>query len=134
MNESFVFPRLLLQKYIYCNNSLFPILETNSNSAGRSFCSCGQLRVMKSRGKRWQTASTETKFSDVQNFGAEMGENKGSLPVQQGQLQAEHNGSRSSDIFIFSCLAKILNEPATLFKNCYSISYLKLESLLKNIH
>lgn len=63
-----------------------------------------------------------------------MGENKGSLPVQRGQLQAEHNGSRSSDIFIFLCLAKILNEPATLFKNCYTISYLKLESLLKNIH
>lgn len=30
VNESFVFPRLLLQKYIYCNNSLFPILETKT--------------------------------------------------------------------------------------------------------
>lgn len=30
VNESFVFPRLLVQKCIYCNNSLFPILETKT--------------------------------------------------------------------------------------------------------
>lgn len=46
-----------------------------------------------------------------------MGENEGSRPAQQGQLQAEHSGNSSSDvcIFLFSGLAKILSEPATLF-------------------
>lgn len=119
VNESFVFPRLLVQKYICCNNRLFPILETKAlilkadhSARVDNFMSC----KAEQRGGQ-QTASSETKFSGVQNVGAEMGENKGSHSVQQGQLQAAHNGNSSSDVFIFlfSSLVKILSEPATLF-------------------
>jgi len=77
VNESFVFPRLLVQKYICCNNRLFPILETkalivkaaHSPRVDNSMSGKSEQRV------RWQIVSSETKFSGVQNPGAEIGEN-----------------------------------------------------------
>lgn len=117
VNESFVFPRLLVQKYICCNNCLFPILETKALIVKSDHSACVDNFVSckaEQRGRR-QTASSETKFSGVQNLGAEMSENKGSHWVQQGQLQAEHNGSSDVFIFFFSSLAKILRQTATPF-------------------
>lgn len=59
-------------------------------------------------------------------------ENLYSHPVQQGQLQAEHNWNSSSDIFtfLFSRLEDELKwTSCTLIKSFCSISYLKLNSL-----
>ncbi|PKU42741.1 glutamate receptor 1 isoform x3 [Limosa lapponica baueri] len=87
VNESFVFPRLLVQKYICSNNRLFPILETKAlivkadhSARVDSFMSC----KAEQRG-RWQTDSSETKCSGVQNLGVEMG---GLFPNQQSQEHA----------------------------------------------
>lgn len=122
VNESFVFPRILVQKYICCNNHLFPIVETKALIAQAILLPWSTWCLEEQRG-RWQTAPPKTKLSGVQNLRAEMGESKSSHCMQQGELPAEHSENRSCDVFLFLslCLAKILSKPATLFRNSITI-------------